>query len=110
MSIPPLAGHVDLGGNHASSDRAGACGQAQGWVPERVPPRRRRPCHRPTPYSRLCLDLVEQTLHNWERQERIERGERAGATSEDREEIARLRADVKRLTTERDLLKRSVAF
>ena len=56
------------------------------------------------------LDLVEQTVHNWLRQERTDRGERAGTTTEDREEIAKLRAEVKRLSTERDLLKRSVAF
>lgn len=56
------------------------------------------------------LGVVEQTLGNWVRQERIDRGERDGTTSEMREENARLRREVKRLTTERDLLKRSVAF
>ena len=56
------------------------------------------------------LDVVEQTLGNWVRQERIDRGEREGTTTEVREENARLRREVKRLTTERDLLKRSVAF
>ena len=38
------------------------------------------------------------------------RGEREGTTTEMREENARLRREVKRLTMERDLLKRSVAF
>ena len=56
------------------------------------------------------LDVVEQTLGNWVRQERIDRGEREGTTTEIREENARLRREVKRLTMERDLLKRSVAF
>jgi transposase len=56
------------------------------------------------------LDLVEQTVGNWVRQERIDRGERDGTTTEMREENASLRREVKRLTTERDLLKRSVAF
>jgi transposase len=56
------------------------------------------------------LDVVEQTLGNWVRQERIDRGEREGTTTEVREENARLRREVKRLTMERDLLKRSVAF
>ena len=56
------------------------------------------------------LGLVEQTLGNWVRQERIDRGEREGLSSEEREEMARLRREVKRLTMERDLLKRSVAF
>jgi transposase len=56
------------------------------------------------------LGIVEQTLGNWVRQERIDRGEREGTTTEVREENARLKREVKRLTMERDLLKRSVAF
>ena len=56
------------------------------------------------------LGLVEQTLGNWVRQVRIDRGEREGLSSEEREKMARLRREVKRLTMERDLLKRSVAF
>ena len=56
------------------------------------------------------LGVVEQTLGNWVRQERIDRGEREGMSTEEREELARLRREVKRLTMERDLLKRSVAF
>jgi transposase len=56
------------------------------------------------------LGVVEQTLGNWVRQERVDRGEREGLTTEEHEEMARLRREVKRLTMERDLLKRSVAF
>ena len=56
------------------------------------------------------LGVIEQTLGNWVRQERIDRGEREGTTTEMREENAKLRREVKRLTMERDLLKRSVAF
>jgi transposase-like protein len=56
------------------------------------------------------LGVVEQTLGNWVRQERIDRGEREGTSSEDRERIAELERQVKRLSAERDLLKRSLAF
>ena len=56
------------------------------------------------------LGVVEQTLGNWVRQERVDRGMREGLSSEEREELGRLGREVKRLTTERDLLKRSVAF
>jgi transposase-like protein len=56
------------------------------------------------------VGIVEQTLGNWVRQERIDRGGREGTTTEMREENVRLRREVKRLTMERDLLKRSVAF
>jgi transposase len=56
------------------------------------------------------LGVVEQTLGNWVRQERIDRGMSEGLSSEDRARITELERQVKRLTSERDLLKRSVAF
>jgi len=56
------------------------------------------------------LGVVEQTLGNWVRQARIDRGLAEGTSSEDRARISDLEGQVKRLTSERDLLKRSVAF
>ncbi|ACU53508.1 transposase IS3/IS911 family protein [Acidimicrobium ferrooxidans DSM 10331] len=56
------------------------------------------------------LAFNEQTLGNWVRQERIDRGEREGLTSAEREELTRLRRQVKQLTMERELLKRAMAF
>lgn len=56
------------------------------------------------------LGVVEQTLGNWVRQERIDRGLREGTSSEDKSRIAELERQVKRLSSERDLLKRSLAF
>src|SRR5271170_4067484 len=56
------------------------------------------------------LGVVEQTLGNWVRQERIDRGMREGTSSEDKARIGELERQVKRLSTERDLLKRSLAF
>src|SRR5664279_6120484 len=50
------------------------------------------------------LGIVEQTLGNWVRQERIDRGEREGTTTEVREENARLKREVKRLTMELSLI------
>jgi transposase len=56
------------------------------------------------------LGVVEQTLGNWVRQERVDRGERDGTPTELREENTRLRREVKRLEMERDLLKKATAF
>lgn len=56
------------------------------------------------------LGIYDSTLGNWLKQDRIDRGEREGLTSEDRARLRQLEADNARLRMERDLLKRSVAF
>jgi transposase len=56
------------------------------------------------------LGVGEGTLGNWVRQERTDRGERAGMTTSERAELAELRKENARLRMERDLLKRATAF
>jgi transposase-like protein len=56
------------------------------------------------------LGVVEQTLGNWVRQKRIDRGEKEGTTSDVRAENARLSRENKQLRLERDLLKKATAF
>ncbi len=56
------------------------------------------------------FSLNAQSVGNWVRAEKVERGEKAGLTREEKEELARLRREVKRLTIDRELLKRAVAF
>ena len=56
------------------------------------------------------LGVVEQTLGNWFRQERIDRGEKEGTTSADRTEIARLQRKNKQARLERNLLREATAF
>jgi transposase-like protein len=57
-----------------------------------------------------ALGIGETNLGNWVRQERIDRGERAGVTSSERAELVELRRENARLRMERDLLKRATAF
>jgi transposase len=58
-----------------------------------------------------ALGVSEQTLRNWRRQDERDRGERDdGLTSDEREELRRLRRENVRLKQERDLLKRAAAF
>jgi transposase len=56
------------------------------------------------------LGVGEGTLGNWVRQERTDRGERAGLTTPEKAELAELRRENARLRMERDLLKRATAF
>ena len=56
------------------------------------------------------LGIYDSTLGNWVKQDRIDRGEREGLTSEERARLHQLERDNARLRMERDLLKRTVAF
>jgi transposase len=57
------------------------------------------------------LGVSEQTLRNWRRQDQVDRRERDdGLTTDEREELRRLRRENARLKQERDLLKRAAAF
>jgi transposase len=58
-----------------------------------------------------ALGVSPQTLRNWRRQDQLDHGERDdGVTTDEREELARLRRENTRLRQERDLLKRAAAF
>jgi transposase len=56
------------------------------------------------------LGVYDSTLGNWVRQDAIDRGEREGLTTEERERLRQLEAENAKLRMERELLKRTVAF
>jgi transposase len=55
------------------------------------------------------LDLAESVVQRWVAQAEIDAGQREGLTSAEREELARLRKEVRVLREERDILKNSHA-
>jgi transposase len=56
------------------------------------------------------FDLTASAVRRWVAQAEVDAGERPGLISEEREELARLRRENKRLQADVDLLKRATAF
>ena len=56
------------------------------------------------------LSVADQTLRNWIKQAQIDHGEREGLSTEEREELRRLRRENKVLREEREILKKAAAF
>ena len=54
------------------------------------------------------LGISDQTLRNWIRQAQIDRGKREGLSTEEREELRRLRRENKVLREERQILKKAL--
>lgn len=56
------------------------------------------------------LDVAEQTLRNWRKQEEIDQGEREGLTTDEKEELAKLRRENKVLKQEKEILRKATVF
>jgi transposase len=56
------------------------------------------------------LGIADQTLRNWIKQAEIDCDQREGLTTQEREELRRLRRENKILREEREILKKAAAF
>jgi transposase len=64
------------------------------------------------PLSEIAGDLgvSTETLRNWLKQRKIDAGKRDGLTTDEREELKRLRRENKILKEEREVLRKATAF
>jgi len=56
------------------------------------------------------MDLAETAVRRWVGQAAVDAGDKDGLTTEEREELRRLRREVRVLRDERDILKRAATF
>jgi transposase len=65
---------------------------------------------RTLPEASKGLGVSEQTLRNWVKRAEVDAGQAEGVTSEEREELRRLRRENRVLREEREILKKAAAF
>lgn len=64
------------------------------------------------PIAEVCreLGIGESTVYRWLAQAEIDAGQRDGLTSGEREELSRLRRELRVVQEERDILAKAIAF
>jgi transposase len=64
----------------------------------------------PIPRIAREIGVCDGTLRKWANQDEIDSGQREGLTTEEKEELRRLRREVKTLRQEKEILRKAAAF
>ncbi len=64
----------------------------------------------PIPGIAREIGVSDGTLRNWVNQDEIDSGQREGLTTEEKEELRKLRREVKTLRQEKEILRKAAAF
>jgi transposase len=64
----------------------------------------------PIPGIARELGVSDGTLRNWVNQDEIDTGQREGLTTQEKEELRKLRREVKTLRQEKEILRKAAAF
>jgi transposase len=64
----------------------------------------------PIPGIAREIGVSDGTLRNWVNQQQIDSGEREGLSRQEKEELRRLRREVKTLRQEKEILRKAAAF
>jgi transposase len=64
----------------------------------------------PIPRIARQIGVSDGTLRSWVNQDEIDSGQREGLTTEEKEELRRLRREVKTLRQEKEILRKAAAF
>jgi transposase len=114
LGLTPVGGHIRVSDVNASTKGVIT---VPGATPRYTPEFRaeavrlvRSATDKPASQIARELGVSDNALRSWVKQAEIDQGEREGLTTEEREELSKLRNEVKVLRQEREILKKATVF